>query len=71
MNNSKKDIQHKLSFWGNPRYWLYRQWAKLFSFFMENFNPKWREPLPPVPCQICGQIAHKTNTCPKAKEMGF
>jgi magnesium chelatase family protein len=28
-------------------------------------------PLPPVPCQICGKLDHKTKYCPNAKEMGF
>jgi hypothetical protein len=60
MNNSQKDIQHKISFWCNPGYWLHHQWAEMYSFFMENFNPKWREPLPPIPCQICGGTDHKT-----------
>ncbi|MBI5964069.1 MAG: hypothetical protein HY863_11380 [Chloroflexi bacterium] len=38
---------------------------------MENFNPKWREPLPPIPCQVCGKPGHTSKTCPNAKEMGF
>jgi len=71
MNESQKDTQRKISFWRNPGYWLYHQWAEVYSFFMENFNPKWREPLPPIPCQFCGETNHKTNACPNAKKMGF
>jgi hypothetical protein len=63
--------EHRFSIWKNPRVWLYHQWAVIHTFFMENFNPKWREPLPPIECQICGATDHKTKFCPKAKEMGL
>ena len=71
MNNLQKKDQFKPSFWRNPAYWLYRQWANLYSTYMENFNPKWREPLPPIPCQICGKPGHNTKYCPNARKMGF
>jgi len=71
MPDSQKDLRIKISFWRNPRYWLYHQWAGIYTFFMENFNPKWREPLPPIPCQFCGETDHQAKYCPKAKEMGF
>jgi hypothetical protein len=40
---------------------------------MENFNSKWREPLPlpPIPCEFCGETDHKTKFCPNAEKMGF
>jgi len=71
MNDSQKEPRIKISFWHNPGYWLYHQWAGIYTFFMENFNPKWREPLPSIPCQYCGETNHQTKYCPKAKEMGF
>ncbi|MCL4273258.1 MAG: hypothetical protein KJZ77_05245 [Anaerolineales bacterium] len=71
MNNSQKEVRVNISFWRNPRYWLYHHWAALYSTFMENFNLKWREPLPPIPCEICGETGHKTKYCPNAKKMGF
>jgi len=71
MNDSQKEPQIKISFWRNPRYWLYHQWAEIYTFLMENFNSKWREPLPPIPCEFCGETDHKTKYCPNAKKMGF
>jgi len=71
MNQANYPRNHRPSFWKNPGYWLYHQWAEVYSFFMENFNPKWREPLPLIPCQICGETNHKTKTCPNAEKMGF
>ncbi len=71
MRHSQKPDPLNISFWKNPKSWLYHQWAGIYSFLMENFNPKWREPLPLVPCQICGKPGHNSKDCPSAKEMGF
>jgi hypothetical protein len=59
----KSNSQTKQTSWRNPKYWLYRKWANLYSFWMESFNPTWREGLPDIPCQFCGKTDHKTIHC--------
>jgi len=68
---SGKRQRHRPTFWENPRYVLYGIWAELYTRWQENFNPKWREPLPPIPCQFCGQTNHKEAYCPNLVKMGF
>ena len=67
--------KHRKHFWISlldiPRRWLYRIWAEIYSRYQENFNPAWREPLPPKVCQLCGKPGHKEAYCPNAKELGF
>jgi hypothetical protein len=71
MKSTEPNSHRPVSFLKKARYWLYHQWAGLYSRWMEVFNEKWREPLPPVPCQICGKTGHSSRTCPQAKDMGF
>ncbi|MBT7464123.1 MAG: hypothetical protein HN686_09080 [Bacteroidetes bacterium] len=48
-----------------------RVWAHMYSLFQMNFNPDWRKPLPPIPCQFCGKPGHLERYCPNAKGMGI
>jgi hypothetical protein len=68
-NSGEKPYRPKL--WQNPGYVLYSWWAELYTRWQENFNPKWREPLPRIPCQLCGRTGHTESFCPKARELGF
>lgn len=68
---SKKRRSGQPTFLKNPRYVLYGIWAELYTRWQENFNPKWREPLPPTPCQFCGQTNHKEAYCPNLIKIGF
>jgi hypothetical protein len=43
----------------------------MFSRWQENFNPELRKPLPPIPCQFCGQTDHKEAYCPNLRKMGY
>ena len=50
----------------NLLYPLYRLYAWLNSW-RHNYN----EPLPAVPCQLCGYTGHVERLCPRKGEMGF
>jgi len=50
---------------------LYGIWAELYTRYQENFSPDWREPLPPMVCQLCGKPGHLEKGCPNAKGLGF
>jgi hypothetical protein len=61
----------KPRFWQNPGYWLYHVWGELYTRWHENFDRKWREPLPSIPCQFCGGTDHKEAYCPNLRKVGF
>jgi hypothetical protein len=71
MDKPLKPPLRKPHFWENPGYVLYHWWAEIYTSWQERFNPKWREPLPPIPCQFCGQTDHKEAYCPNLVKMGF
>jgi hypothetical protein len=68
-NKSRKQIWRSLL--NIPWRVLYHIRAEVYSRYQENFNPAWREPLPPRECQLCGKPGHQEAYCPNAKEMGF
>ncbi len=68
---SEKRQRRQPTFLKTPRYVLYGIWAELYTRWQENFNPKWHEPLPSIPCQFCGQTNHKEAYCPNLVKMGF
>lgn len=55
----------------NMKYTLSRILSELWSRYQENFNPDWREPLPPKKCEFCGKTGHLEAYCPNAKGLGF
>jgi hypothetical protein len=59
------------AFLENPGYWLGRISGEIYSRWQENFNSQWRQVLPPIPCQFCGQTDHKEAYCPNLRKMGF
>ena len=61
----------KTPIWKRPKYVLRRIWAELYSRYQENFNPDWRESLPPKKCEFCGKTGHLEAYCPNAKGLGF
>jgi hypothetical protein len=69
--NKLGDKTFKPKLWQNPGYVLSSWWEELYTRWQENFNPKWREPLPRIPCQFCGRTGHTESFCPQAKELGF
>ena len=42
---------------------------RLYAEIVSRFRPS--RPIPPVPCQFCGQTDYTERFCPKAKETGF
>lgn len=64
-------VKYRNAAWKNPKAWIYHIWAEIDSFLHEQFDPRWRELLPPLPCQFCGRTDHKTKFCPNAKDLGF
>ena len=50
---------------------LARAYRAIKSVIRYRKNPELYEPLPPIPCQFCGQIDHTERACPNLKEMGF
>jgi len=56
---------------GKIKYMFYRVRAHLYSLYQMNFNPDWKNPLPPIPCNYCGKTDHRERYCPNAKGLGF
>jgi hypothetical protein len=71
MKEKPGDKPYQPKFWQNPGYILSSWWAELLTRWQENFNPKWRQPLPRVPCQFCGQTNHQEEYCSNLLKMGF
>ena len=67
MDNSQKESKAKYHFGVIQGIGCITNGLRFIDFLMDNFNPKWREPLPPIPCQICGGTDHKTRFAPKQK----
>ena len=49
----------------------YRAMKSVFLFIRYRKNPELNSPLPPIPCQFCGQIYHTERACTNLEEMGF
>lgn len=49
----------------------YRAMKSVFLFILYRQNPELNGPLPPIPCQFCGQTDHTERDCANLEEMGF
>jgi hypothetical protein len=47
---------------------IYHYYAEIVSRITVDQD---RRPLPPIPCEFCGQTTHKTEYCPNYEQMGF
>jgi len=53
------------------RLWLYRWIYAPLASCLDDYKHRNDPPLPPIPCQLCGQTGHKEKFCPNAKRLGY
>lgn len=50
---------------------IYNFFIGLYETIRYRLNPDWQGPVPPIPCQFCGQTDHDEKGCPNYEAMGF